>query len=184
MAAVVITGFMGTGKTRVGGIVAREMKRPFLDTDAMIEQAEGKPVSEIFRAHGEAYFRECERAAVRNAARECTAVIATGGGTMMDEENAARLRAAGPVVCLWARPELLLERVRAERSVRPLLDVPDPMTRLRELLEERRDAYAQVADVMLDTSDRSPEEVATEVVQFLARRGAGDPNAPGATCGG
>jgi len=179
MAAVVITGFMGTGKTRVGEIVARVTKRTFIDIDALVERSEGSTVAEIFRDRGEPYFRACERRAVREAVKNESAVIATGGGTMMDPENAAHLCAAGPVVCLTARPEVLLGRIAAQGGVRPLLDVADPAARLGVLLGERMETYEKVADFFVDTSDRNIDEVARDVVRFLARKDGGEGRAGG-----
>jgi len=169
MATVVLTGFMGTGKTRVGQELARRFGRPFIDTDELIERTEGRPISEIFARQGEPYFRTVERRAVAQAVAAGDAVIATGGGAISDPENLARLKAAGPIVCLVASPEVILARTEAEGDIRPLLKAGSPRQRIRELLAERAPAYAS-ADLTVDTSSRSVEEVVTEIGEFLRRQ--------------
>src|SRR5262245_962325 len=111
---------MATGKTEVGRRLARLVDRPFMDIDALVEAAAGHSVAEIFAREGEPRFRSLERAAVERACEVPDAVIATGGGTLLDAENRRRLAAAGPIVCLTARPEAILRRV-GDPGSRPLL---------------------------------------------------------------
>ena len=120
MPQVILTGFMATGKTEVGRRLARRLGRPFVDVDGLVEAATGKSVADIFASEGEARFRELERVAVDDACRVSEAVIATGGGTLLDAENRRRLAAAGPIVCLAAPPEEILRRV-GDPASRPLL---------------------------------------------------------------
>jgi len=99
---LVLTGFMATGKTEVGRLLARRLGRPFVDTDGLVETAARCSVAQIFAGDGEAYFRRLERDAVEEACAVPDAVIATGGGTLLDPDNRRRLVGAGPVVCLTA----------------------------------------------------------------------------------
>src|SRR5947199_8356079 len=136
---------MATGKTEVGRRLARILACPFMDIDSLVEVAAGRTVAEIFANEGEPRFRTLERAAVERACGVPEAVIATGGGTLLDPENRRRLAAAGPIVCLTARPEAILRRVGDPES-RPLLAKENGasarLARIQTLLAERGPAYA------------------------------------------
>ncbi len=164
-----LAGFMGTGKSAVGRLAAEHLRFDFIDTDDWIERETGKAIPEIFAAHGEPAFRQYERAAVE-ALRKCrNTVIATGGGLVVDPANMADLKTHALVVCLWASPEKIWERVRSQTH-RPLLQSPDPLGRIRALLEQRRPAYQQ-ADVLVHTGCRSAREVAHQIIhQFQMAR--------------
>jgi len=164
--AIVLMGFMGTGKSEVGRRLAQRLGRAFVDTDQLIEEHAGKRVAAIFAEDGEAAFRALERDAVRDAARGGT-VISVGGGAVLDSENVRVLRAAGLLVHLTARPDVILERVGDPRS-RPLLG-DDPRAAVTRLLAEREPSYAAAADVTIDTSDRSADEVVQDIQQALGR---------------
>ncbi|MFZ5639864.1 MAG: shikimate kinase [Bacillota bacterium] len=168
MPNLVLTGFMGTGKTTVGKKVARELGMEFVDTDKEIEQVTGLAVSEIFYRYGEIRFRSEEQAAVRRLAQGDNRVIATGGGVVLNQENMTHLRANGVVVCLAASPEVIYERVRRKKT-RPLLATEDPKATIRELLQEREQFY-RVADVIVDTSGKNPEQVRDEVIAIFKSR--------------
>jgi shikimate kinase len=165
MAAIILTGFMGTGKTAVGREVARRLGRPFVDTDALVEQDAGLAIAEIFAQFGEGHFRTLERAAIARACSVADAVIATGGGAMLDPENQARMKAAGHVICLAADVDTILRRTD-ENTRRPLLRGENARERVSALLAERADAYA-AADRRVDTSGRSVAEVADAVLDAL-----------------
>jgi shikimate kinase len=169
---IVLTGFMGTGKSEVGRRLARRLGRPFVDTDDLVEAATGRSVREIFAVEGEGRFRDLERVAVEKACSVPEAVIATGGGTVMDPENRRRLAAAGPIVCLAADPEVILGRVR-DPGTRPLLaGAPAPTDRLgriRSLLDARAATYALAAHTV-DTSGLTVDEVVDRVEALVAGR--------------
>ena len=172
MPQVILTGFMATGKTEVGRRLARALGRPFVDTDGLIEVEAGKTVAEIFASEGEAGFRERERAAVARACTVPDAVVATGGGVLLDAENRRRLAAAGPIVCLAAEPEDILRRVGDPRG-RPLLvngnGCPGGLGRVRELLAERAPIYA-LATHTVDTTGLTVDEVVERVRTLVGGR--------------
>jgi shikimate kinase len=167
MAKVILTGFMGTGKTSVGKALARRLGCPFVDTDDLIERAEGRKIEEIFAAEGEEYFRSAERRALIEALTIPNAVVASGGGAVLSAENLSRIRAAGPLVCLTARPEVIRERVGGDVALRPIL-AKHGLEGIEGLLDQRASAYAK-ADFTVDTSDRPVGSVVREIAQFLER---------------
>src|ERR1035441_1894256 len=157
-----LIGFMGTGKSSVGRAAADMLHFTFLDTDPVIEARAGKADSDIFAQDGEPAFRQWEQRIVEELTRRAKTVIATGGGLPADETNLASLKMHALVVCLWASPEAIWERVRNHEH-RPLLNEPDPLGRIRQLLAER-DAFYRQADVLVNTGMRSVREVALHVV--------------------
>ncbi|MBI3317927.1 MAG: shikimate kinase [Candidatus Omnitrophica bacterium] len=163
---VVLVGFMGTGKSAAGKLLAKRLKRPFVDLDDRIAREAGKPIREIFAAEGENGFRARESKAVEWASGLRAHVIATGGGVMLDDSNVRRLKASGKLVCLTARSEVILKRALHTLPSRPLLNGPYPKEKVEELLSLRAPSYAK-ADGTVDTSDRSLEEVVKEILKFL-----------------
>ncbi len=159
---IFLVGFMGTGKTTVGRRLAERLGWPFVDLDAEIEARAGKPISAIFRDDGEPHFRRLEREAVQRIAARRGVVAAAGGGAVLDHRNTADLLRAGLLVCLTARPDVVLARVR-EESHRPLLEQGDKERRIAELLEQRMPLY-RALPCRVDTSDLSPEEVVARVL--------------------
>lgn len=164
---VILTGFMGTGKSTVGKLLAARLGLPFIDTDEEIERSAGRAIREIFKDDGEAHFRELERRMIA-AAVEKDAVVATGGGAIVDTENYERMHAAGPIICLTAAADVILRRTAANRD-RPLLHGDDSGLRIRQLLGERAAAYAR-ADHSVDTSRGAADAVVDEIVTFLRQR--------------
>ena len=157
-----LIGFMGAGKSCVGRLTADLLHFTFLDTDHVIEARAGKSISDIFAQDGEPAFRQWERRVVEELTRRQRTVIATGGGLPADEASLASLKAHALVVCLWASPEAIWERVRGHDH-RPLLNEPDPLAKIRQLLSAREPYYRQ-ADVLVNTERRSVREVAQHVV--------------------
>ena len=165
--AIVLMGFMGTGKSEVGRRLAQRLGRAFVDTDQLVEERTGKRIAAIFAEEGEPAFRSLERDAVAEAADRGGAVVAVGGGAVLDPENVRCLREAGVLVYLTARPEIIHGRV-GDGSNRPLLGA-DPRAAVERLLGERGPAYAAAADITVDTSERTADEVVGEIQQALAR---------------
>lgn len=163
---IILTGFMGSGKTTVGKLLARQLEYAFVDTDRLIEERAGMRVQEIFTTAGEPTFRRLEvEVAVELGAGEGM-VIATGGGLMLHPASVRALEASGAVFCLAARPEEILRRVSRGSQVRPLLDTPDPLARIVELINEREKGYSRFTQI--GTSGKSPKEVTEDILaRFL-----------------
>jgi shikimate kinase len=163
-ALIFLVGFMGAGKTTVGQALAEAMGWMFADLDTLIEQREGQTVREVFEMRGEPEFRRIEREAIVACRAMSKAVIALGGGAYIAEANRTLLREIGVTVWLDCPLEICLRRISGD-AARPLLRSREEMN---ELFERRRPAYA-LADLIVETGDRSPEELAAEILKLLAR---------------
>jgi shikimate kinase len=159
---IVLIGFMGSGKSSVGQLVAAQLHFQFLDTDALIEARAGHSIGEIFSREGEAAFRAWENQVVEELAGLERTVIATGGGLGANPEHLSSLKRHALVVCLWASPEVIWRRVH-NQTHRPLLQDPNPQEKIRQLLAAREPVYKQ-ADVLLNSGLRSIREVAHQVI--------------------
>ncbi|CAG1065272.1 shikimate kinase [uncultured bacterium] len=167
---VILTGFMGTGKSTVGRLLARRLGFGFLDLDELIEKEAGMAVKDIFSSHGEARFRELEAKAIERLASGALGtelVVSTGGGAVISVRNRSLLRSFGLLVCLKASHEEILKRV-GNRPERPLLYGPGREEKLRALLAERQEAYTD-CDLEVDTTRLKPEEVAGLIQGYLSR---------------
>jgi len=169
----VLVGFMGSGKSSVGKVLARRLRAEFLDVDERIMADMGKTVTEIFATEGEQAFRKRESMAIRDAVSVPGRVIATGGGSFLDDDNRKRLKAYAPVVFLDISPATALARLGRDTS-RPLLSGVDREKAVTELMESRRPAYLQ-ADFRVSTENRTPARVAEEVFLLLSRKVRGAP---------
>ena len=169
-ANLALIGFMGTGKTSVGRLVADNLGFEFLDTDELIQSHTGRTIADIFAKDGEPAFRALDKQVIQEISTRAKTVIATGGGLPTNAENLAVLKSFALVVCLWASPEKIWERVR-HQSHRPLLHDANPQKKIRELLAVREPFYKQ-ADVLINTDLRSVREAAQQItLQFkLATR--------------
>jgi len=163
---IVLTGFMAAGKTAVGRKLARRLGRAFIDTDRLIEEKAGRTIAEIFAQDGEKEFRRLERDVIANLAPAGPAVIATGGGTFVDERNRARLRELGVVVCLITSLDTAVERAK-RGSKRPLAE--GGRVQLEKLFRKRISAYRQ-ADVLVETDGLSIEQSVTRVLGMIEPR--------------
>lgn len=163
MKNIVLTGFMGTGKTEVGRLLARKLGYKFIDADSVIEEDQKMPITEIFKRFGEPYFRDIESKVIKRLSEMEGVVISTGGGAVLRQENMDNLRKNGIIICLMASPETIYERTKKDTS-RPLLQVENPLQRIKELLDFRR-PYYEKADIMIDTDGKTPEEVAREILK-------------------
>jgi len=164
---VVLTGFMAVGKTAVGKRLARRLGRPFIDTDQLIEAREGMAISEIFDARGEQEFRRVEREVVAELDPPGPAVIATGGGTFIDEGNREKLGRLGVVVCLVTSLETSVER--ATRNSRRPLAAGDARERLERLYAERMPSYRR-ADILVETDGLTIEQSVARVLTMVEPR--------------
>lgn len=164
---IIFVGFMGTGKSLVARRLAKRLGRRFVDTDVCIEHEADMPIAQIFATEGEVAFRQRERQAIARACQEKEMVIATGGGAIVDRENAKTMKASGPVICLTARPEVILQRVQGD-TTRPLLQEPNPLEKIQQLLADRAEAYAR-ADITIDTSSLGPDAVVEATLTALTQ---------------
>ena len=163
---IILTGFMGCGKTTVGKLLARHLHYLFVDTDQLIEERVGISVQQIFQTRGESAFRRLELEIAGELGASEGMVIATGGGLMLNPANVQALEANGSVFCLTAPPVVILQRVsKSVQGVRPLLAAPDPLARIVELIRERKKAYDRFTQV--DTSGKGPQEVMQNILALL-----------------
>ena len=166
-----LIGFMGTGKTAVGQLLARKLGLKFIETDALVSSGAGQTIPRIFQEGGEIAFREAEIRAVRDAARERQTVIACGGGAVLNWINIERLRETSIIVRLTAGPAVTLKRVSRAVGQRPLLEVAEPLTRIREMLKFREPFYQRAADVTVNTSKLDVSDV-TDVIMVKLKEDA------------
>jgi shikimate kinase len=165
MKNVVLTGFMGTGKTAVARELSKLLGMKIVDMDTEIEKQQGITINEIFAQYGEPRFREIEAEMARKISGLSGAIISTGGGVVLRAENIENLRKNGFVICLTASPETILKRTGSSDD-RPLLKVDDPLKRIGEMLEYRMPFY-QNADIMINTENKTPLQIAEEIVERL-----------------
>ena len=164
-ANIALVGFMGTGKSAVGRVIAQKLEFHFIDTDDVIEQTSKAKISDIFAEHGEDYFRDLESQAVKSVALMKNQVVATGGGVVLRSSNIDLLRTGGPIFCLNATPKAIWDRVRSSRS-RPLLRGPEPLKKIETLLDKRAPYYA-LADHQIETTGVSVDRVADEIISYI-----------------
>jgi shikimate kinase len=164
--AIVLIGFMGSGKSSVGRELAARMRWPRYDTDEMIASRYGLSIAEIFARHGEQAFRDAETEALSQVP-DRQLILVTGGGIVLRADNIERLQLFGPIVHLTADEETLFERV-SRRKTRPLLQTEKPRETLSAMLRVRAPLYTQAADFTVDTSKLRHEEVADEIMEQIA----------------
>lgn len=160
-----MAGFMGTGKSRIGWELSRRLQLTFVDTDRVIERVGCMRITDIFELYGEGVFRDYESEIVRRCVRLDEVVISTGGGTVMRDENRRLLKERGPVIVLTASAETVYKRTRRHR--RPVLEVGDPLDRIRTLMALRQSAYDDVAAFKVSTDGRESSDVVEEIVEKL-----------------
>ena len=163
-----LIGFMGAGKTSVSQGLGQLLGRDVIEMDQRIAESEGLSIPDIFARKGEPYFRACETALLESFAQGDPRIVSCGGGVPMREENVAAMRRCGTVILLTARPEVILERVRDDHN-RPLLEGHKDIPYITQLMEQRRPKYEAAADVVVDTSDLSVEEVSREILRLTRR---------------
>ncbi|HZK25844.1 MAG TPA: shikimate kinase [Oscillospiraceae bacterium] len=162
---IVLIGFMGTGKTEVGKLLAASLNRRLVDTDQTIVETEGRPITEIFAQEGERYFRRLETAVIEQLCQQRGLVIPTGGGAILDPHNVALLQASGLVIWLDASVAELERRLAHDQS-RPLLTGE---TGVGELYQQRQAAYRQAAHERVDTTAKPPLAVVAEIMAIIRK---------------
>jgi len=164
---IALIGFMGTGKTAVGQLLDKKLGKKFVELDLLIEQKAGKSIPDIFQQDGEIAFRELEIRVAEEVANTQNAVIACGGGIVLNKINIDRLRENARMVYLAASPEIILKRVASEAGQRPLLEVDNPALTIREMLRFREPFYERAADIIINTSKLDTNAVAEQIIGKL-----------------
>jgi shikimate kinase len=170
---IILTGFMGVGKTSVGTQLARDLGFTFVDVDALIEADQNMSITSIFSKFGEPYFREVETKMIEQVMTHEGQVVSTGGGAVIRDRNREAFNKGGFVVCLTASPDIIYERIK-EETHRPLLQTPDPRAKIKDLLDSRAKFYA-LADACIDTSEKSVADVITAIKESLRYRDRHEP---------
>lgn len=163
---IFLVGLMGAGKTTIGRQLAKALNKQFVDSDREIESQTGASIPLIFELEGEEGFRRRERDMIDKLTQRHDAVLATGGGAILNEDNRRWLGERGVVIYLHATVEQLLERTRMDRN-RPLLQTEDPEARLRELMAARDPLYQELADIVIDTGEASVRQVVQDLIKQL-----------------
>ena len=170
MKSLILIGFMGTGKSTLGRVLAERLHLEQVDLDEVVVQEQNMPISDIFSQYGEERFRELEHDVMCRYAAQPNLIISPGGGAVLREENRKVMRECCTVISLLARPEVILERVNRDATVRPVLENRKPgqskLERIEEVLTQRMPCY-QEADFILDTSDAPVELLAEQVLSWL-----------------
>jgi shikimate kinase len=164
---IVLVGFMASGKTLSSQELAKRLNRERVSTDELIEQREGKTIAGIFARSGEAYFRKLEKEIVRELASKKNLVVDCGGGVFADKENRKALKETGIVFYLEATPEAVLRRTRGKTD-RPLLNVPNPLEKIKTLLDQR-DPHYREAHHVVDSNDDNIGKVVDDILRILLR---------------
>lgn len=162
---IVLVGFMGTGKTVVARKLASDLGMRYVSIDDLIEEREKRSIKDIFVKNGEPYFREIEKIVVRNVSEGSCQVIDPGGGVVLNDENIVNLKKKSLLVCLWADPATIHERTRGSLH-RPLLNVEDPMSRIKMLMEERGPFYRK-ADLHVETDGLEIDQIAEIIKRMI-----------------
>ncbi len=174
---VTLAGMPGSGKSTIGRALARRLHVPFSDSDAVVEERLGCSIREAFEQHGESAFRDVEQAVIDELMQGPPGVVATGGGAVLRPANRQHLRERGTVIYLRASPEALSRRLRHDRK-RPLLQVTDPLQRLRDLYAERDPLYRECAHFIVDTHGSSQAMLIGWILMQLELRPPASPATP------
>jgi len=162
---IIITGFMGTGKSVVAKELARKLKMEYIDTDQVIEKRQGLTISDIFARYGENYFREQENKLVRELSKKENMVIAAGGGTLLSSDNTRILSQKGNIICLYADSQAIYNRVKRKNN-RPLLNGENILDKINHLLKERKKIYDNIK-WKIDTTNFTTQKVVDKIINLL-----------------
>ncbi len=169
---LVLIGYRGCGKSRVGALLAERLHMPCVDTDALIEARAGSSIREIFATRGEPAFRELETTVINEVSQADGQIISAGGGVILRDANVVALKRTGKLIWLTAPPEVLWSRIQADAQsalTRPDLTSLGGLDEVRAVLLQRMPLYTNAADRQIDTSVQSPEQVAGEIARWWTR---------------
>ena len=166
---IALIGFMGVGKTVVGKALAKKLNWEFIELDSLIEQKAGKSIPDIFQQDGEIAFRELEIEVTREVSQEENAVIACGGGIVLNQINIDRLRQKSKIVYLTASPAVILKRTLNDGEERPLLNVANPVLTIKELLTFRKPFYERAAETKINTSKLKVDAIAEQIKEKMKK---------------
>lgn len=165
MKNIYLAGFMGTGKSVLGKILAKKLNRDFIETDKLIEDKQGLKIADIFSQKGECYFRILEQKVISKLCFRESLVVSCGGGMICNQDNLDLLKSTGVVFSLKASASIIYQRIR-EDSHRPLLNVDNQLEKIKQLLKQRKYYYDQ-ADYVIDTDNILPQDVADKIIRIL-----------------
>jgi shikimate kinase len=165
---IVLIGFMGSGKSCVAKRLSEKLNMPYVDADSIIEEEEKREISQIFAEDGEPYFREKEVEVIKRLSEKRGYIISTGGGCVLESENIENLKKRGRLFFLKTEPEAVYKRIKDDGS-RPLLNLKDPLRRIRELLRVRTPIYESCADCIIDTSNLTIEGVVERIIEEIKK---------------
>ena len=165
---ICLVGFMGTGKSSAGKLVAQQLGKQYIETDAMIEEKAGKSIPEIFSDDGELRFRELEIETIREASSNTDSVFSLGGGAVLNQINMMYMRLSSVIICLTAHPDIIFERVSADgKETRPLLAKEDPLEEIKKLLATRAAFYEMATNLVIDTSDLDMDVIVAKIIALF-----------------
>jgi len=165
MKNIYLVGFMGTGKTTVGKLLAKKLRKEFAELDELIEKKEQRKITDIFSQSGETYFRQLENDLLKKISTQSNLVVSCGGGLMCNKNNIQILKNSGIVFNLEASSATIYKRTK-DFAHRPLLNVQDPLMDIENLLQQRKPYYAQ-AHYAIDTEKKTPEEIVDAIIIIL-----------------
>lgn len=166
MQNIILIGFMGSGKSTIGKILAEKLELNWMDMDIEIENQENKTIEEIFNDNGEDYFRHLETEQLKKLINKENNVLSTGGGVVLKEENRIILKEIGRVIFLHADCEQIINNLK-ESSDRPLLKGNNPEEKIVRLLDERESTYLNTADIIIQTTGKTVENIVDEIISLL-----------------
>ncbi len=164
-----LIGFMGSGKTTVGKLLAQELDYKFIDIDKVIEYIENKKIRDIFKENGEKYFRERETKAISKIYHNNKSVFACGGGVFENTDNIKIIKEKSYVIYLYESIETALKRLRRCKE-RPLINVSDPERKIKELLNKRNPVYLKNCNLKIITDSKKPDEVLKEIIKKIGKK--------------
>lgn len=165
---ILLIGFMGTGKTSVSRVLKEMTKLPEIDMDKYIVEKENKSISDIFDQFGEDYFRKIETECLKEILENKGAIVSCGGGVVVKDENVAYMKDKGIIVLLTAKPETVYNRVKDCKD-RPILNNNMNVEFIESLMEKRKDRYLSVADIIIETDNKTVKEIASEILKKIGK---------------